>query len=84
MQGGKIFKTLKKLMMQYNLKFLSKKSFYIKKIFPKYCNNNGLKVVPTTFLLVCFVCLKERTCEKRKNVFYFTWKALFVLEIIKF
>ena len=43
-----------------------------------------LKVVSTTFLLVCFVCLKESTCETRKNVFYFTSKALLVLEIIKF
>ena len=44
----------------------------------------SLKVVSTTFLLVCFVCLKESTCETRKNVFYFTLKALFILEIIKF
>ena len=43
----------------------------------------GLKVVFDTFLLVCFVCLKERTCETRKNVFYFTSKALFVHETIK-
>ena len=43
-----------------------------------------LKVVSATFLLVCFVCLKESICETRKNVFYFTSKALFVLEIIKF
>ena len=43
-----------------------------------------LKVVPATFLLVCFVCLKEKTCETRKNVFYFTLKAPFILEIIKF
>ena len=43
-----------------------------------------LKVVPTTFLLVCFECLKNSTCETRKNVFYFTSKAVFVLEIIKF
>ena len=43
-----------------------------------------LKVVSATFLLVCFACLKESTCETRKNVFYFTSKALFVLEIIKF
>ena len=35
-------------------------------------------------VLVCFVCLKESTCETKKNVFYFTSKALFVLEIIKF
>ena len=37
-----------------------------------------------TFLLVCFVSLKESSCETRKNVFYFTSKALFVFEIIKF
>ena len=43
-----------------------------------------LKVVSATFLLVCFVYLKESTREARKNVFYFTLKALFVLEIIKF
>ena len=43
-----------------------------------------LKVVSATFLLVCFVCLKERTWETRKNVFYLSSKALFVLEITKF
>ena len=47
-------------------------------------DNNNLKVVSATFLLVCFVCLKESTCETRKNVFSFTSKALFVLEIINF
>ena len=30
--------------------------------------NDLLKVVSATFLLVCFVCLKEKTCETRKNV----------------
>ena len=44
----------------------------------------NLKVVSATFLPVCFVCLRESTCESRTNVFYFTSKALFVLEIIKF
>ena len=44
----------------------------------------SLKVVSATFLLFCFVCLKERTLETKKNVFYFTLKALLVLEIIKF
>ena len=44
----------------------------------------SLKAVSTIFLLVCFACLKERTCETRKNGFYFTSKALFILEIIKF
>ena len=45
---------------------------------------NILKVVSTTSLLVCFVCLQESGCDTRKNVFYFTSKALFVLEIIEF
>ena len=44
----------------------------------------NLKVVSATFLLVRFVCLKESTCETRKNAFYFTLKTLLVLEIIKF
>ena len=44
----------------------------------------SLEVVSATFLLVLFVCLKAGTCETRKNVFNFTSKALFVLEIIKF
>ena len=43
-----------------------------------------LNVVSAIFLLVCFVCPKESTWESRKNVFYFTSKALFVLEIIRF
>ena len=38
----------------------------------------------TTFLLSCFLSVKDRTYETRKNVFYFTSKALFVLEKIKF
>ena len=48
------------------------------------CFHQTLKVVSATFLLVYFVSLKESTCETRKNAFYFTSKALFVLEIIKF
>ena len=40
-----------------------------------------IKVVSATFLLVCFECLSESTCDTKKNVFYFTLKALFVLEI---
>ena len=42
-----------------------------------------LKVVSTKFLLVYFLDLKESTCETRENVFYFTSKALFFLELIK-
>ena len=45
---------------------------------------NSLKVVSTTFLLVWLVYLTGSTCELSKNVFYFTSKALFILEIIKF
>ena len=47
-------------------------------------NVASLKVVSTKFLLVCFVCLKESTCETRKYAFYFTSKALLVLKIINF
>ena len=44
-----------------------------------------LEVVSFIFLLVCFLSLKESTCETRKNVFYFTLKAAFlVIEKIKF
>ena len=36
------------------------------------------------YILLVLLRLKESTCETRKNVFYFTLKALFVIEIIKF
>ena len=50
-----------------------------------YCDRLSiLKLVSATFLLVCFLCLKDSTFEKRKNVSYFNSKALFVLEIIRF
>ena len=38
--------------------------------------NRCLKVVSATLLLVCFLSLKESTCETWENVFYFTSKAL--------
>ena len=44
-----------------------------------YC----LKVVSTTFLLLCFLSLKESTCETSKHVFYFTSEGPFVQEKIK-
>ena len=47
-------------------------------------NQGFLKVVSATFLIVCFLSVKEGTCETWKNLFYFTSKALFVLEQIKF
>ena len=40
----------------------------------------SLKVVSATFSLFCFVSLKETTFETRKNIFYFTSKALFPLK----
>ena len=43
-----------------------------------------LKVVSATFLPVYFACLRESTCETKRNVFYFTSKSIFVPEIIKF
>ena len=43
-----------------------------------------LKVVSVTNLVVSLVGLRESTFETGKNVFYFTLKALLVLEIIKF
>ena len=43
-----------------------------------------LKVASPTFLPVWLVCLTENTGETKKNIFYFTSKAVFFLEIIKF
>ena len=39
----------------------------------------ALKVASATFVLVCFLSLNESTCQTRKNVFYSTSKALFIL-----
>ena len=47
-------------------------------------NYELLKVVSATYLLVCFLSLNESTYQTRKNAFYLTSKALFVLEKIKF
>ena len=44
----------------------------------------SLKVVLATFLLVSFLCVKESNYQTKKSVFYFTSKALSVLEKIKF
>ena len=62
--------------------FNSKKNLSEKMFFSVTTKN--LKVVSATFLLVSIVCLKESTCETQKMDFYYTSKALFVLEIIKF
>ena len=65
-----------------NSRYLENKTLFLLQI--KKFVNYILKVVSATFLLVCFVCLKGCTCETRENIFYFTSKAFFVLEIIKF
>ena len=44
----------------------------------------ALKVVSATFVQGYFLSLDESTCQTRKNVFYFTSRALFVLEKTKF
>ena len=54
------------------------------KNYHQFCTMHGLKVVSATFLLVYFVCLKESTCETRGNVFHFSLKGLFVLEMLTF
>ena len=43
----------------------------------------ALKVVSATFLLVSFLNLNKSTCQTWESVFYFTSKALFVLEKFK-
>ena len=48
---------------------------FLKKAFYQFIQD--LKVVSATFLEVCFLSPKENTCGTRKNVFYFTSKALF-------
>ena len=40
---------------------------------PDHC----LKVVSTTFLVVCFLRLKESTCETMKNIFFISLRKLF-------
>ena len=40
--------------------------------------------MPDTFLLNCFVILKESAFGTRKNDFYFSSKAIFIFEIFKF
>ena len=55
-----------------------------KKLLGRHNKDISLKGMSATFLLVCFVCLKESPCETRKNVSYFTSITFFVLEIIKF
>ena len=81
-------KTLANINMLFNgkndaIKFVEDYGSMILEAKRKATEGKGLKkVVSATFLLVCFICLKESTFETRKNVFYFTSKALFILEVI--
>ena len=52
------------------------------KIMPNVMKRNWLDQLG--FFSFFFSSLNESTCQTRKNVFYFTLKALFVLEKIKF
>ena len=45
--------------------------------------NTELKGSVRYIFATLFLGLKESFCETRKNIFYFTQKALFVLETIK-
>ena len=69
---------------KYTLGYTCSQFYNFLKEFLHFLRLHVLKVVSATFMLVCFVSLKEGTCETRKNVFYFTSKAHFILEIIKF
>ena len=59
---------------------MSKSRWYTFPVIPPL---NLLKVVSVTFLVVCFLSLKENSCETWKK-FYFTSKAFFIPQKIKF
>ena len=71
-------------MVCYNFQRIISSYLNFSKIFRKGVIINLLKVVSAIFVLVYFLSLNESTCQTRKNVFYFTSKALFVLKKIKF
>ena len=71
-------------MVCYNFQRIISSYLNFSKIFRKGVIINLLKVVSAMFVLVYFLSLNESTCQTRKNVFYFTSKALFVLKKIKF
>ena len=71
-----------KMMKDYHDLYLKCDILLLADVFEKF-RNNGLKVVSARFLVVCFSSLKKSTCETWKNVFYFTSKALLILEKIK-
>ena len=70
-------------MFEYYIVTKGKLLFEFAGLFAGPCNFVFKGCVRYIFL-VYSLCLKESTCETRKTVFYFTSKALLVLEIIKF
>ena len=82
-----VFLLIPMVLLVCNFKFAVEEIFvscYLFIIMSSLKGHSYLKVVSDTCLLVCFLSLKESTCQTRKNVSYFTSKALFVLEITKF
>ena len=71
-------------MVCYNFQRIISSYLNFSKIFRKGVIINLLKVVSAIFVLVYFLSLNESTCHTRKNAFYFTSKALFIFEKIKF
>ena len=53
-------------------------------VFSSRSFSNILKGCVCYIFASLFLSLNESTCQTRKNGFYFTWEALFVLEKIKF
>ena len=52
-----------------------------------FCNWDGWDIFKGCFCYIfasLFLSLNESTCQTRKNIFYFTSKALFVLKEMKF
>ena len=70
-----------------NLVVMIKNAKKVKCLFISYNYADGVKSY-VRYIFTSLYCMwkqcEKSTCEKRKNVFYFTLKALFVLEIIKF
>ena len=67
------------LQSQYSCPSCNEKCFDKKSSIWKYTI-----AVKFIFLLFCFLSLKQNTFDTRKNVNYFTSKALFIFKIIKF
>ena len=74
---------LKKLLDKYSIYIIHLQSLCTDK---SYSEKEKSKLeVSVCYIFTGLLCMsKKRTCETRNNVFYFTMKALFFLEIIKF